>query len=111
MNRKRRATGLALGMLFLALLVVTVAFLPFSLPFQVTPTVYVDTSFENITTPQQITWNGYSPPGFGGDIGDGEFSNPNVAVMWVVGSGGFTGGPPFFFCVDLCCCGGGVIRR
>ena len=95
MNRKRRATGLALGLLFLALLVVTVVFLPFSLPFQVTPTVYVDTSFENITTPQQITWNGYSPPGFGGDIGDGEFSNPNVAVMWVVGSGDSRAPPAF----------------
>lgn len=47
---------------------------------------YINTSFENEPSPQQCFWDGYTPSPFGGDIGDGEFTNPDVSTMWVIDS-------------------------
>jgi len=49
-------------------------------------TIFIDTGFEDEPSPQQCFWDGYAPSGFGGDIGDGEFTDPDVAVMWVIDS-------------------------
>src|SRR3989304_360955 len=70
----------------ITIFLVIVLILPITIANAQEPTIFLNTSFEDEPSPQKCAWNGYTPKGFSGDIGDGETKDPDIAVMWVIDS-------------------------